>query len=170
MKARTPVVLATLEHYGFTNLDRKDSRKPHPCFERMVRKQCKKELPILPTIEMLADIIRGDMNTVADEALSDKELVMEHISSDATGMTFYSACAQGMVMSHNVWHCRTCGECRDWRIYHCGDCNKCQNNSKLPCETVSEICLMQSVEHGGASMDVRITDGLVSDMVCDCGL
>ena len=47
---------------------------------------------------------------------------------------FYSFCRGGWEQDSCTWHCRTCGECKDWREWHCGRCNECAYGVSIPCD------------------------------------
>ena len=47
---------------------------------------------------------------------------------------YYSFCREVWVEDSCTWHCRTCGECQDWREWHCGTCRKCRYGVTIPCE------------------------------------
>lgn len=148
MRGRTPDVLDALEYYGFADLDKEESLKPHPCFEYMIRKECKKARSRgvdadIPTIETLAMCIRGSYTYEdigkedSDKDESDEEFILRLISANG-GMYYYSACSGQVMQSHCTWHCRVCKKCDDWREWHCGGCNKCQYGISIPCQEVSE--------------------------------
>jgi len=47
---------------------------------------------------------------------------------------FFSFCRGCWVEDRCNWHCRTCGECQDWRDWHCSTCRKCTYGVSIPCE------------------------------------
>lgn len=47
---------------------------------------------------------------------------------------FYSFCRRSWQEDKNTTHCRTCGECMEWREWHCGTCNKCSYGISFPCD------------------------------------
>lgn len=50
---------------------------------------------------------------------------------------FYSFCWHSAEQDSCTWHCKICGECRDWREWHCDQCNRCTYGISLPCENCS---------------------------------
>ena len=53
---------------------------------------------------------------------------------ESSSMWYYSFCREAWVQDDCTWHCRTCGECNDWREWHCGTCKKCTYGVSLPCQ------------------------------------
>lgn len=47
---------------------------------------------------------------------------------------WFSFCWEQVVQEGDSWHCKVCGECRDWREWHCENCNRCTYGVTLPCE------------------------------------
>ncbi|KAM0798499.1 hypothetical protein BDR22DRAFT_375825 [Usnea florida] len=47
---------------------------------------------------------------------------------------FYSFCRSNWEQSSCTWHCRACGECKDWRDWHCKRCNECSDGLNYPCQ------------------------------------
>eukprot|EP00953_Heterococcus_sp_UTEX-ZZ885_P023468 12898-Heterococcus_DN1.PRE.1 len=66
--------------------------------------------------------------------LSDAELATDALSVQPDCGFMYSFCRGGPADTSHTWHCRVCGECKDWRDWHCKTCNKCQYGSSIPCE------------------------------------
>lgn len=47
---------------------------------------------------------------------------------------YYSFCRRGWLKSSCAWHCRDCGECKEWRDWHCERCGECAFGSHIPCD------------------------------------
>ena len=47
---------------------------------------------------------------------------------------FFSFCRGCWVENHCTWHCKTCGECQDWKEWHCSTCRKCTFGVSNPCD------------------------------------
>ena len=63
-----------------------------------------------------------------------KDLLKEYECSKCGTLYWYSFCWDEVVQDDCTWHCKICGECRDWREWHCDNCNKCTYGVTLPCE------------------------------------
>jgi hypothetical protein len=66
-----------------------------------------------------------DDATLAKDALSVRPRLSE---------IFFSFCGERPASIIHTWHCRVCGECKDWRNWHCETCNRCQYGASIPCE------------------------------------
>lgn len=47
---------------------------------------------------------------------------------------FFSFCRDGWEQSNCTWHCRACGDCKDWREWRCSRCNECSDSLNNPCQ------------------------------------
>ncbi|CAG8975793.1 hypothetical protein HYALB_00008234 [Hymenoscyphus albidus] len=47
---------------------------------------------------------------------------------------YCSFCMRSWQDDGNTSHCRTCGECMNWREWHCKVCNICTYGASIPCE------------------------------------
>ncbi|KAF2169499.1 hypothetical protein M409DRAFT_52729 [Zasmidium cellare ATCC 36951] len=54
-------------------------------------------------------------------------------SGSEGGFWSYSFCMDHWAEEQNIWHCRKCKECMEWREWHCGKCNKCTYGVSIPC-------------------------------------
>lgn len=73
-------------------------------------------------------------------------------ADDRVQGVFYSFCRSDTdpwESDAHTWHCRTCGECMDWRGWHCGKCNKCSYGVSIPCQGCKGV---ESSYHGDASL------------------
>lgn len=75
---------------------------------------------------------------------------LRHGISDGHSMWYYSFCrwsggVQGRwVQDSCTWHCRSCGECNDWREWHCGKCKKCTYGVSIPCQGCGGVTEMRN--------------------------
>jgi len=134
-----------------------EGKTPSPCFEKLVRSMFKKGVSDPECVNLDAGEIRGysiahiaglvrsshhmgyleddDRKKVSD--MSDKDLVRDALSDDGLEIGhyhyYYSFCWNGLEQGECTWHCRICGDCKDWRDWHCKGCNTCRYGVSIPC-------------------------------------
>mmetsp|Transcript_36228 Transcript_36228/g.59291 ORF Transcript_36228/g.59291 Transcript_36228/m.59291 type:complete len:316 (+) Transcript_36228:65-1012(+) len=160
-RGRSEEVWKVLLAYGFRR--EKDCPSPSVCFEKLVRKTCKRyphdilengQLAQYP-IHSLAQHIRNDWHEKDEkdalDNLDDAEVVRQALSHEGLlSAYYYSFCHyDGLVQSNCTWHCRICGKCQDWREWHCKGCNKCQYGASIPCKKCSPTQYKKIMENDG---------------------
>ena len=63
-----------------------------------------------------------------------EQLMKEFWCEECAESYWYSFCWEEIVSGGHTWHCKVCGECRDWREKHCEKCDRCTYGVTLPCE------------------------------------
>lgn len=115
-----------------------------PCFEKVLRQAIaakgsrvsKQFLEDLDLEDLLEEARDGDFSSEF-EGLSDEEAIraMLTVDPDRYFGAFYSFCHGDLAQDSCTWHCRKCGQCRDWLEWHCSKCDKCQYGITFPCAT-----------------------------------
>ncbi len=175
-RGRTDAVWKTLQAYGFKKFAKNeqigcDELIPSACFESFVRKSVKTPSKILEDgqivgyeIKELANRIRlqgvahvKEEDQTAFEEEEDMELVTRALSDKGLQRPsvyytdlYYSFCGarEGLEQSTCSWHCRSCGECEDWRVWHCKGCNTCKYGaSTSPCDKCNPEEYASMVRH-----------------------
>ena len=145
-RRRSPILKEILEGFGLDCSVDAVEAVPHPCFEGHLKKLLKSAKKRksgedvksnIPSTEFLAGEIRSDGNYLflSEEAqgYSDYELLKRCVSLDGCDEYFYSMCRGNLEQSACTWHCKRCGQCRDWRTWHCKQCDVCNYGQSFPC-------------------------------------
>ena len=169
-RGRTEETWKILAFYGFKKADAGkgkgktkyfEGRTPHPCFENLVRRICKKsstkaDYVNVNTGEIRAYSIASIASSVRSSSLiecataekkkmldemSDNDVVRDALSTDGLQLferfdgVYFSICTDQLLEKTCNWHCRICGNCKDWRDWHCKGCNTCKYGVTIPCDT-----------------------------------
>lgn len=120
-----------------------------PCDEQCTCTDCRNPLNGVDVDKLSVCAIQNieELKALSEEELAEEyelpcgcervplRLLLDDYACQACGAVYwYSFCWGSVVEDSCTWHCKVCGQCRDWREWHCQRCNKCTYGVTLPCE------------------------------------
>jgi hypothetical protein len=63
-----------------------------------------------------------------------QDLLRDYLCPECDELSYYSFCLNELIEENDMWHCNSCGTCREITEWHCKTCNKCTFGLTLPCE------------------------------------